>query len=135
MNDPHLFRDCPDSPGLAGLRAVNPVPTDGEKPTLNPAELDRSEQALARILADSGDSSPSSSGRQLRHLQILIAAAAIVALVFAVIPLIRGEGTPTATAQEVLTAAGESAGARPELVDTFMMGKTYQYREDSDATG
>ncbi len=135
MNDPHLFRDCPDSPGLAGLRAVNPVPTDGGTPTLNPAELDRSEQALARILADSGDSSPSSSGRQPRHLQILIAAAAIVALVFAVIPLIRGEGTPTATAQEVLTAAGESAGARPELVDTFMMGKTYQYREDSDATG
>lgn len=96
------------------LRAANPVPDA----TLSDDSLKHSEATLARI----------TKGRPT--WTYAAAGVAVLALVGGAIPLLNNS-QPVASASEILTQAGEAAGAQPDALDKGVTAKEYMKRVDT----
>lgn len=114
------------------IRASNPHPSPGSYDDLPEDVRERAERDLANIMGDAAEGHRGGVEKKRNPSRWLMAAATATLLVIGVIavPTVRDQATPEATAEALLTQAGDAAQKRPGLNNAAVTSQDYQRRVD-----
>lgn len=115
------------------IRASNPHPSPGSYDDLPEDVRERAERDLANIMGDAAEGHRGGVEKKRNPSRWLMAASTATLLVIGVIavPNVRDQATPEATAEALLTQAGDAAEKRQGLNNAAVTSQDYQRRVDS----